>query len=82
MKTFRLGFLQSYFLVRVQRFNIIIQPNLKLFYELYLFDQWLGLKDFYINHQFKHYNWETICHLINQLNQIYINPKSITLSSS
>lgn len=82
MKTHRLGFLQSYFLVRVQRFNIIIQPNLKLFYELYLFDQWLGLKDFYINHQFKHYNWETICHLINQLNQIYINPKSITLSSS
>ena len=41
MKTYRLGFLQSYFLVRVQRFNIIIQPNLKLFYELYLFDQWL-----------------------------------------
>ncbi|KAK6198897.1 uncharacterized protein RJT21DRAFT_744 [Scheffersomyces amazonensis] len=44
MKNFKFNLLLSYLYVRVQRFNIIIQPNLKIFYELYLYEQYLGLR--------------------------------------
>ncbi|KAK6463207.1 hypothetical protein DFJ63DRAFT_312530 [Scheffersomyces coipomensis] len=69
MKHFRLNLLSSYLYVRVSRFNIIVQPNLKIFYELYLFEQYLDLKQ---QRNGKIYNWEVMCHEIDKLNNHYM----------
>ncbi|KAK6455063.1 uncharacterized protein RJT20DRAFT_146171 [Scheffersomyces xylosifermentans] len=71
MKKFHLSLLTCYMYLRVQRFNIIIQPNLKIFYELHLFEQFLGLQARRkANRGF--YNWEVLCNEISKLNNHYI----------
>lgn len=41
MKHFHRNLMESFLFVRVRRFNVIIQPNLRIFYELYLYDEHL-----------------------------------------
>ncbi|KAL6450191.1 PPS1 Dual specificity protein phosphatase PPS1 [Candida maltosa Xu316] len=74
MKQKRISLIQSYLLVRILRFNLIIQPNLKIFYELYMFEKYLGLDEsgsFQNGKKIKKWNWEFICGEIHKLNQIY-----------
>ncbi|RLV92228.1 NGG1-interacting factor 3 [Spathaspora sp. JA1] len=56
MKQYRINLVQAYFALRVMRFNIIIQPNLKLFYELYLYQSYLGVDE--QDNECKKWNWE------------------------
>ncbi|CUM66501.1 uncharacterized protein PRCAT00004167001 [Priceomyces carsonii] len=64
MKYYKLNLLQAYLFVRVKRFNVIIQPNLRLFYELYLYEEYLKLR--------RVYNWSFMCNEIHKLNDHYI----------
>ncbi|CAI5759219.1 unnamed protein product [Candida verbasci] len=66
MKKFRLSLLQAYMAIRVLRFNFIIQPNLKLFYDLYMFQNYLGVLD--QDRNMKKWNFEFICNEIHKLN--------------
>jgi dual specificity MAP kinase phosphatase len=66
MKKYKLNLLTCYLYLRVQRFNIIIQPNLRIFYELFLLEEMLGLKGG------TGYNWEVLCNEIFKLNNYYI----------
>ncbi|ODV76662.1 phosphatases II, partial [Suhomyces tanzawaensis NRRL Y-17324] len=68
MKKFRTNLLTCYMYLRVQRFNIIIQPNLRLFHELYMYEEFLGLR----NEHNRGYNWEVLCNEIFKLNNHYI----------
>lgn len=63
MKQYSLDLLSAYMFVRVQRFNIIIQPNLRLLFDLYLFDKYLGKNKL---------TWEVLCFEIYKLNRHYI----------
>lgn len=78
MKHFRIGLVQAYFMLRIIRFNIIIQPNLKLFYELFLYEEYLGLPDQLQDGKkvVKKWNWEFIADEIHRLNQIYTSSSS------
>lgn len=68
MKFVRLSLIESYMLVRVNRFNIIIQPNLRIFYDLYLFENYLN----YIRGNNRQYAWYHLCNEIYKLNRNYI----------
>lgn len=70
MKHFKLDVLESYLYVRVRRFNVVIQPNLRLFYELFLFDEMLQRQR---NPHFRRKHcWWVVCDQIARLNQSYI----------
>ncbi|KAG2733432.1 hypothetical protein G9P44_002957 [Scheffersomyces stipitis] len=74
MRKFRLNLLSCYMYLRVQRFNIIIQPNLRLFYELYIFEHFLGIRhDSNGDRKGRIYNWEVLCSEIHKLNSHYID---------
>lgn len=60
--------LQSYMFVRVKRFNIIIQPNLRIFYELFLFEEYLRE-----GNGLRRIGWESICNEIHKLNNHYVS---------
>lgn len=66
MKFGHLSLLDAYMFVRVRRFNIIIQPNLRLFYELFCFEE-------YLNHGFRKTCWWRLCQDISELNSHYFN---------
>lgn len=66
MRHFKVDLLSAYMFLRVQRFNIIIQPNLRIFYELYVYQDHLGLRSR------NGLNWETLCAEIYRLNECYI----------
>lgn len=70
MKYFCINFMEAYLYVRVLRFNMIIQPNLRLFYELFMYDQHLSeqREDFLQRKQC----WWTVCDQIQRLNKPYL----------
>lgn len=70
MKQFRLSLVQAYMILRVLRFNIIIQPNLKLFHDLYLYESYLGVLE--QNTTLKKWNWECLCRELYKLNDHYL----------
>lgn len=72
MKYFGMDVVESYMFVRVRRFNVIIQPNLRIFYELFLFDEILRKRKFGSDYRNKHC-WWVVCEQIFQLNQQYMN---------
>lgn len=66
MKFGNMTLLEAYMFVRVRRFNIIIQPNLRLFYELFCFEE-------YLNRGYKKHSWWSLCQEISKLNSHYFN---------
>ena len=66
MKFGNMSLLDAYMFVRVRRFNIIIQPNLRLFYELFCFEE-------HLNKGQKMHSWWSLCHDISKLNKHYFN---------
>ena len=64
MKYNRMSFISAYMFVRVRRLNIIIQPNLRFLYELFLYEEHLNLP--------RGDCWWTLCHEIDKLNRHYI----------
>lgn len=64
MKYNRMSFISAYMFVRVRRLNIIIQPNLRFLYELFLYEEHLHLT--------RGDCWWTLCHEIDKLNRHYI----------
>lgn len=64
MKHMRLNLVEAYMFVRVRRLNIIIQPNLRFFFDLYLYEEHLGLE--------RRYLWSYLCHEIGELNEHYL----------
>lgn len=66
MKFGSMSLIDAYMFVRVRRFNIIIQPNLRLFYELFCFEE-------YLNQGHRTYSWWSLCHDISKLNRHYFN---------
>lgn len=64
MKSYRVDLMTAYMFLRVQRFNIIIQPNLRIFYELYVYQESLGILG--------GMNWEIMCREVFKLNDFYI----------
>ncbi|CUM49639.1 unnamed protein product [Debaryomyces tyrocola] len=66
MKFGNMSLIDAYMFVRVRRFNIIIQPNLRLFYELFCFEE-------YLNQGHKTHSWWNLCHDISKLNRHYFN---------
>lgn len=71
MKHFGMDLLESYMYVRVRRYNVIIQPNLRIFYELFLFDEALRRTRYGEDSKPKHC-WWVICEQIFRLNQQYM----------
>lgn len=71
MKYFGMDVVESYMFVRVRRFNVIIQPNLRIFYELFLFDEMLRKRRFGSDYKKKHC-WWVVCEQIFRLNQQYM----------
>lgn len=71
MKFLGMDVVESYMFVRVKRFNVIIQPNLRIFYELFLFDEMLRKRRFGPAYRSKHC-WWTVCEQIFRLNQQYM----------
>ena len=67
MKHMQMLLLQSYMFVRVQRFNIIIQPNLRLFYELFKFEEHLNA-----GKGARTASWDFVCNEVYKLNRNYI----------
>lgn len=70
MKYFCISFLESYIHVRVLRYNMIIQPNLRLFYELYTYDK--HLRSLQVGALQRKQCWWTVCEQIYRLNKPYI----------
>lgn len=70
MKYFCIGFLESYLHVRVLRYNMIIQPNLRLFYELFLYEQHLRALQNGVSQRKD--CWWTISDQVYRLNKPYI----------
>lgn len=68
MKFQKLSLIESYMIVRINRFNIIIQPNLKIFYDLYLFENYLNE----IRNNSRRYTWYHLCNEVYKLNRNYI----------
>lgn len=68
MKFQKLSLIESYMIVRINRFNIIIQPNLKIFYDLYLFENYLNE----IRNNDRKYTWYHLCDEVYKLNRNYI----------
>lgn len=71
MKYFSWNLLDAYMYVRVKRFNIIIQPNLKIFYELFLFEEHLR-KSSGESGGLRSMCWPSLCNEIHKLNNHYI----------
>lgn len=70
MKHFHMDVLESYLYVRVRRFNVVIQPNLRLFYELFLFDEMLQRQR---NQEYRRKHcWWVVCDQIARLNKSYV----------
>lgn len=70
MKYFGMDVVESYMYVRVRRFNVIIQPNLRIFYELFLFDEALRKRRYGVGFTRKHC-WWVVCEQVHRLNQQY-----------
>ncbi|OBA21949.1 hypothetical protein METBIDRAFT_10860 [Metschnikowia bicuspidata var. bicuspidata NRRL YB-4993] len=74
MKHFHMSLVESFLYVRVRRLNVVIQPNLRLFYELFLYDEHLRSRrqqnDKKSGEAF--FCWWTFCTEIHRLNQQYI----------
>lgn len=70
MKYFGISFLESYLYVRVLRFNMIIQPNLRLFYELFLYGE--HLRGLQVGASQRKHCWWTVCDQIFGLNKPYV----------
>lgn len=69
MKYQKLSLIESNMLTRINRFNIIIQPNLRIFYDLYLYDNHLNnLRNSHTTH-----SWYYLCNEIDKLNKNYIS---------
>lgn len=66
MKFGNMSLIDAYMFVRVRRFNIIIQPNLRLFYELFCFEE-------YLNQGHRTHSWWSLCNDISKLNKHYFN---------
>lgn len=71
MKYFGMDVVESYMYVRVRRFNVIIQPNLRIFYELFLFEDHLRKRRYGLDYKRKHC-WWVVCEQIYRLNQQYM----------
>lgn len=71
MKYLDMDVVESYMFVRVKRFNVIIQPNLRIFYELFLFDEMLCKRRVGSAYRRKHC-WWVVCEQIFRLNQQYM----------
>lgn len=70
MKHCHMDVLESYLYVRVRRFNVVIQPNLRLFYELFMYDEMLQRKR---NPNYgRRHCWWVVCDQIARLNQSYV----------
>lgn len=70
MKYFCISFLESYLYVRVLRYNMIIQPNLRLFYELFTYEQ--HLRDSQVGASQRKQTWWTVCEEVYRLNKPYV----------
>lgn len=70
MKYFSISFLESYLYVRVLRYNMIIQPNLRLFYELFLYGE--HLRSSQIGASQRKLCWWTVCEQVYGLNKPYV----------
>lgn len=64
MRRLNLSVYRAYLYVRVRRLNVIIQPNLRLMYELF---KWAER-----NHVGEFVTWPVLCREINHLNRAYI----------
>lgn len=64
MKLLNVSLARAYLYVRVRRLNIIIQPNLKIFYELLKIEQCLNNE--------REIDWHILCREIDYLNRRYI----------
>lgn len=71
MKYYGMDILNAYMFVRIRRFNIIIQPNLRVFYELFTYDEHLRSK-LDAGQRGRKYCWWTLCNEIYKLNSHYI----------
>lgn len=71
MKYLNMDVVESYMYVRVRRFNVIIQPNLRIFYELFLYDEMLRKARHGDGVRAK-YCWWVVCEQIARLNEQYI----------
>lgn len=71
MKHLHLDLVDAYMYVRVRRFNVIIQPNLRIFYELFLYDDMLQRARHGASYKRKHC-WWLVCDQIHRLNQNYM----------
>lgn len=71
MKHYSMDLLESYMYVRVRRFNVIVQPNLRIFYELFLYEEQLRKLRCGDGSKKKHC-WWVVCEQIHRLNQQYI----------
>ncbi|ODQ67361.1 hypothetical protein NADFUDRAFT_49796 [Nadsonia fulvescens var. elongata DSM 6958] len=81
MNRYKMNLINAYLFVRVRRLNTIIQPNLKLFYELLRFEQELKLKaesECEENSNSKRtsflrdVDWHIICREVTLLNKNYV----------
>lgn len=68
MKHFNMGLLEAYTFVRVRRFNVIIQPNLRIFYELFMYDAALKRS----RGEQSSLSWWVLCEQIHRLNLAYV----------
>lgn len=68
MKYFNMGLLEAYTFVRVRRFNVIIQPNLRIFYELFVYDEALKRS----RGELSSLSWWVLCEQIHRLNLAYV----------
>lgn len=73
MRNFHMSLVESFLYVRVRRFNVVIQPNLRLFYELFLYDAHLQARRPNIEPDTETpVCWWTLCTEIHRLNQQYM----------
>lgn len=70
MKFQKMSLMESYMIVRINRFNIIIQPNLKLFFELYIYENYLNRIG---GNTRRNHCWWVMCNEIYKLNRNYID---------
>ncbi|EGV60515.1 tyrosine/serine/threonine protein phosphatase pps1 [Yamadazyma tenuis] len=68
MRFQKLSLIESYMITRINRFNIIIQPNLRIFYDLYLYENYLNS----LKGRSRSYTWYHLCNEIFKLNRNYI----------
>lgn len=68
MKYYGMDVVELYMYVRVRRYNVVVQPNVRIFYELFLYDELLRRER---GERTKHC-WWVVCSEIHRLNVAYV----------